>query len=143
MSIELVLIPLGIAAYAALKEHRRTDVCEGCRQTRITTTDLLVRGLRQLGATDIAIDGQVVTARTERGTLRFQLVEGLFLGRVDEASEEVTRQFLTDLDAAVGRVVQAEVVDEMRTRAAQLGLQLVGEEVADDGTVQLVFEEAE
>ncbi len=143
MSIELVLIPLGIAAYAALKKHRQADLCEGGKQTRITRTDLLVRGLGQLGATDIAIDGQVVTARTERGTLRFQLVEGLFLGRVDEASEEVTRQLLADLDAAVGRVVQAEMVDEMRTRAAQLGLQLVGEEVADDGTVQLVFEEAE
>jgi hypothetical protein len=42
-----------------------------------------------------------------------------------------------------GRLVQADKVDELRLRAAQLGLVLVGEEVADDGTVQLVFEEAE
>ena len=27
-----------IAAYTALKEYRRTDLCEGCKQTRITST---------------------------------------------------------------------------------------------------------
>lgn len=143
MSIEIILIPLGIAAYTAFKEHRRTDLCEGCKQTRITSTDLLVRVLEDLGATDIMVEHHIITARSPRGTLRFQQVDGVFLGRVDRGSEEETRLLLADVDSTVGRIVQAEKLDEMRTRAAQLGLILVGEELADDGTVQLVFEEAE
>jgi hypothetical protein len=143
MSIELLLIPVGLAAYAALKEHRRTDLCEGCKQTRVVQPELLVRALERLGATDIVIDGQVIAAQSVRGSLRFQLIEGLFLGRVDNGSEEETQRLLADLDSAVGEIVQSDKVEEMRTRAAQLGLRLVGEEVADDGTVQLIFEEAD
>lgn len=143
MSIELILIPLGIAAYAALKEQRRTDLCEGCKQTRVTEPGLLIRTLNQLGATDVVGEGDLIRARSAHGMVRFQLVEGIFLGRVDDGSEEETQLLIDNVNTAVGRILQAEKVEEMRTRAAQLGLRLVGEEVVDDGTVQLVFEEAE
>ena len=143
MSIEVLLIPIGIAAYTALKEHRRTDLCEGCRQTRITTSVLLVQALEQMGATEIVVDQHVVTAQMDKESLRFQMVEGVFLGRVDGGSEEETAATLARLDGEVGRIVQAAKVEEMRLRAAQLGLELVGEEVAEDGTVQMIFEEAE
>jgi hypothetical protein len=143
MSIELLLIPLGMAALSALKEHRRTDLCEGCRQTRLTDVTLVIRALQELGATHIVSDGNVVTARSPRGQLRLQLIQGIFLGRVDGGTEAENLQLASDVDEAAGRLVQADKVEEMRTRAAQLGLVLVGEDVADDGTVQLVFEEAE
>lgn len=143
MSIEVLLIPIGIAAYTALKEHRRTDLCEGCKQTRITAPELLVHVLEELGATGVVVEQHVVTARLGTGTLRFQMVEGVFLGRVDGGTEEQTSVLLAQVDTTVGRIVQAAKVEEMRVRAAQLGLVLVGEEIAEDGTVQMIFEEAE
>lgn len=142
MSIEVLLIPLGIAAYTALKEHRRTDLCEGCKQTRITSPDLLVLALQKIGATEVLVDEHVVTAHLGEGSLRFQMVEGVFLGRFDGGSEDETAALLARVDGAVGRIIQVAKVEEMRLRAAQLGLVLVGEEVAEDGTVQMVFEEA-
>lgn len=143
MSIEVLLIPLGIAAYSAYKERHRTDLCEGCRQTRITEPALLERTLISLGATEVVVgfDGLVVTGRLGQDVLHFQLISGAYLGRIDDATDEATEVFIAAVDAEVGRLVQADKVDEMRTRAAQLGLVLVGEEVAEDGTVQMVFEE--
>jgi hypothetical protein len=142
MSIEVILIPIGIAAYSALKEYRRSDLCEGCQQTRITEPALLVQALRDVGATQIEVDGQTLTAQSGHGQLRFQVVDGHILGRVDGGSVDETALMLGEIDAAVGRILQAQKVEEMRTRAAQLGLVLVGEELAEDGTVQMVFEEA-
>lgn len=141
MSIEVLLIPLGIAAYSALKEHRRSDLCEGCRQTRVTERSLLVDALTSLGASSVAHDGLTTTAEIDGRPVRFQLVEGVFLGRVDGGSDQQTDALVAMIDDAAGRLVQSAKVDEMRLRAAQLGLTLVGEEVADDGTVQLVFEQ--
>ncbi|QXC59907.1 hypothetical protein KSP35_16200 [Aquihabitans sp. G128] len=145
MSIEVILIPIGIAAYSAYKERHRTDLCEGCRQTRITDPALLERTLVSLGATGVVVDfeGLVVTGQLGQDVVRFQLIGGAYLGRIDDSTDEATEAFVSAVDAEVGRLVQADKVDEMRTRAAQLGLVLVGEEVAEDGTVQLVFEEVE
>ena len=58
-----LLIPaeIGMAALSALKEHRRTDLCEGCRQTRLTDVALLIRALQELGGTHIVSDGNVIT----------------------------------------------------------------------------------
>jgi hypothetical protein len=141
MSIEVLLIPLGIAAYSALKEHWRSDLCEGCRQTRVTERSLLVEALETLGATSIEHNGETITADIKGRSVRFQLVEGVYLGRVDSGADHETRALIATVNEAAGRVMQAAKVDEMRLRAAQLGLSLVGEEISEDGTVQLVFEQ--
>ena len=49
MSIEVILIPIGLAAYRMLKEYRRTDLCAGCKQTRVTEVALLCRALERIG----------------------------------------------------------------------------------------------
>jgi hypothetical protein len=165
VSIELVLIPVGIAVYAAIKERsiarsevsskpeetpldtagkerQHNDPSEGCLQSRITDAGLLGRALEQAGAQDFEWRGPVLVAQLGGRPIRFLQGSGVFVGRFDDGSEEESRALIASVDALAGRLVQADKIDEMRTRAAQLGLVLVGEELADDGTVQLVFEEA-
>ena len=69
------------------------------------------------------------------------MVDGIFVGRVDGAPEETTDAMLAEFDRSVGLITQQKSVEDLRARAAQLGLRVVGEDVADDGTIQLVFEE--
>lgn len=141
MSLEVLIIPLGIMAYRALREGRRSDLCENCRQTRITDHDLLLESLAKCGATNIKVRKGVVTALHEGRAIRFQMIEGEVVGRVDKASEVTTLEFIDQVERAAGRIVQARKVEEMRLRAAQLGLRLVGESVDADGSVELIFEE--
>lgn len=141
MSLEVLIIPLGIMAYRALREGRRSDLCENCRQTRVTDSDLLLKALARCGASDIKVNRGVVTALHRGRAVRFQVVEGEVVGRVDKASEAETLEFIDEIERAAGRIMQVTKVEEMRLRAAQLGLRLVGESVDAEGSVELVFEE--
>lgn len=139
MSVEVLLIPIGIAAFAAWRESRSTDLCEKCKTTRITDQRLLVEALMMIGASHLHVAEGRITGQTRYGPITFQRVGEVFLGRVDKADEQTTSAMLTELERAVGSVTQAKSVARIRERAAQLGLTLVTER-AQDGNVQLVFE---
>lgn len=142
MSIEILLIPAGIAAYAALKEHREAARLRGSLPLRVTDPELLIQALDQLGATDVAVDESTITASLEGEHLTVRGVDELLLLQVVDGTEEQTAALVEQVDQQVGQALQEAKVEEMRTRAAQLGLVLVGEVVAEDGTVQMIFEEA-
>jgi hypothetical protein len=140
MSLEVLLIPIGIAAIAALKEARSTDLCEKCKATRLEDRSLLLEALQALGATQILEQDGRVTATSRFGRLTFAQVGGIYLGRVDGA-EELTQGMLAELDKAVGAILQFRTVNSVREEAARMGLTLITQ-TAQDGTIQLVFEEA-
>jgi hypothetical protein len=140
MSVEFILIPLGIALVAAWREARSNDLCEKCRATAITNQRLLVDALHELDATDLVEEDDRVTATTAFGPVTFQKVGDVFLGRVDTASEEATATMLTGLQGAVGMVLQQRSAERLRARASELGLRLI-EDRAADGEIRLVFEE--
>jgi hypothetical protein len=141
VSLEVLLIPLGIAAYAAWRESSSTDLCEKCKSTRITDQALLVESVMSLGAVEvIEADGRV-TGRIAANTFTFQRIGEIYVGRIDGAAEDVTLDFLAHLEARVGKIVQAQNVETIRARANEMGMTLVSQ-TAEDGSVQLVFEEA-
>ncbi len=139
MSLELVLIPLGMAAYTAWKEGSSTALCEKCRTTRITDRELLLAALTRMGVTSAQGDDNRLFAMSRYGALTFQRIGEVFLGRVDGGAEEATLAMLTELEESAGLVVQERSVTQLRQRAQEMGLTLVTEK-AQDGTVQLVFE---
>lgn len=141
MSLEVLLIPIGIAAIAALREARSTDLCEKCRATRIVEVDVLHDVLPLVGATVTGMAPDRVTATSAWGNLTFQKVGEVFLGRVDDASEAVTSEMLVALDDGVGRVMQDRTARLVVERARALGFRLV-EERDVDGSLNYVFEEA-
>lgn len=141
MSLEVLLIPIGIAAIAALKEARSTDLCEKCKATRIVEVDVLHEALPLIGATVTDATADRVTAASRWGSLTFQKVGGLFLGRVDESPGSATNEMLAELDGIVGRVMQNRTAQSVIERARELGFHLV-ERHDEDGSLNYVFEEA-
>jgi len=141
MSLEVLLIPIGIAAFAAWRESQSTDLCEKCKTTRITDQGLLKEALVEIGATNLSEGDGRITGQSPYGRITFQRVGQVFLGRVDKADAGVTSSMLGQVEAAVGTITQIRSVDRIRQRAAELGLILLTE-TAENGTVQFVFEQA-
>lgn len=139
MSLEILLLPLGIAAVAAMRQARSTDLCEKCKPTRVTDQSLLVAALRAMGASNIQESKGRITANSHYGPVTFQQVGTLFLGRVDRA-ERKTPSMLAELDTHVGHIAQAVTVENVRRQATAMGMVLI-EQRSEDGTVQLVFEQ--
>lgn len=140
MSLEILLLPLGIAAVAAIKQARSSDVCAKCKTTRITDQSLLVTALREMRASNIQEIRGRVTATTSHGPVTFQQIDTIFLGRVDKA-ERKTPEMLAELDGHVGRITQMVTIANVRRQAEEMGMVLI-EERSEDGTVQLVFEQS-
>lgn len=145
MSIEVLLIPAGIAAYSAMhslvREARSEDLCEKCRATRVTDIEVARAALATMGAVITLTDTDRLQATSSWGELTFQKVGDVVLGRVDNADEPTTLAMLSEFDAAVGRVVQARTAQIVVERARALGFTLI-EKHEDDGTLNFVFEEA-
>lgn len=140
MSLEVLLIPLGIAAIAAIREARSTDLCEKCKTTRIKDQHLLHDALVAMGATRLSLGDGRITGESPHGRITFQRVGEVFLGRVDGSDQEATTNMLAALDMTVGTLLQQRTVDSLRTRAAEMGLTLITQ-TTDNGEVQLVFEQ--
>jgi hypothetical protein len=141
MSLEVLLIPLGIAAIAAIREARSTDLCEKCKTTRITDQQLLQDSLLAMGASDLSVAEGRITGNSPYGRITFQRIGDVFLGRVDSAPSEVTDNMLAALDISVGGLLQQRTIASLHARAAEMGMVLVSQTAAN-GEVQLVFEQA-
>jgi hypothetical protein len=145
MSVEVILIPLGIAAFGAIstlvKEARSNDLCEKCKATRVTDRSILLDALVRMGAVVRSDESDRVLADGPWGSLTFQRVGDVFLGRVDGDDEHATQSMLEELDANVGRVVQGRTAAQLVERAEALGLRLI-EHRDEDGELRYVFEAA-
>ncbi|MFJ4208547.1 hypothetical protein ACIPY2_08815 [Paenarthrobacter sp. NPDC089675] len=140
MSLEVLLIPLGIAAIAAIREAKSTDLCEKCKATRITDQQLLEDALVAMGATELSVAEGRVTGNSPYGRITFQRIGETFLGRVDN-DEQQTGNLLAALDLSVGALLQQRTIESLHARAAEMGMVLISQTNAN-GEVQLVFEEA-
>lgn len=141
MSLEVLLIPLGIAAIAAIREAGSTDLCEKCKTTRITDQQLLHEALLAIGATDLSVAEGRITGNSPYGRITFQRLGEVFLGRVDRAQDGTTSDMLAALDMSVGALLQERTISSLHARAAEMGMVLVSQTAAN-GEVQLVFEQA-
>ena len=141
MSLEVLLIPLGIAAIAAIREARSTDLCEKCKTTRIKDQQLLRDALLAMGATSLSVAEGRITGDSPYGRITFQRIGEVFLGRVDRADDHVTDYMLAALDMSVGALLQQRTIASLHARAAEMGMTLLSQTAAN-GEVQLVFEQA-
>lgn len=144
MSVEVLLIPLGIAAYGAVstwaQESRSVDLCEKCKATRIMQMPVLVEALTAMNVTITSQEEDRLIGTSQWGAVTFQKVGDLFLGRVDGNDEAATATMLAALDAQVGRIAQVRTAALAVERAKELGFRLI-EQRDDNGTLNYVFEE--
>lgn len=144
MSVEVLLVPFGIALIQAvisarktIQERQDTVVLE---PVRIVDTGLLGRALEQIGATDIVVEPDTVTARTAQGLVTFERVGQVLAGTVLDAPAEATIALAQAVDAAAGRLVQQRTAELAKERAEELGFKLI-QTTNDQGTINYVFEE--
>ena len=143
MSIEIVLIPVAIAAISAWKAKTSAD--EAGRQvvavgTRMRDERLLTQALADTGA-QVTSDRDSITAKwgNSEGTFTKD-AHGIwsvhFVGdpTLDEATSLVAR-----IDAAYGLRVQTEVLARLRERAPAAGMEVESETIEDDHSVTLVL----
>ena len=163
MSIEIVLLPLAIAAVSAWQAKREAD--EAGRQvvavgTRMKNERLLEAALADTGAAVSRVDTEIVAewSGTDRDRTVGDRTVGDRAGRegtrarfarspdgiwVIRLHGEVTPDEATDLarriDAAYGRRVQQEVLIRLRERAPEVGMTVESETVEDDDSVLLTL----
>jgi hypothetical protein len=142
MSIEILLIPIAIAAAGAIKARRENRQGERVLSvaTRARDEALLRRALDNYGCRNVLHDGRI-EATSDGRTLMFApsedgAFEAVFFGDVDE---EMARQFVDDLEHEYGRVVQADTYSRLVHEATNYGFSLEAEEIDADNTIVLTL----
>ena len=143
MSIEIVLLPLAIAAVSAWQAKRDAD--EAGRQvvsvgTRMRNEEILQAAIADSGAT-VTRDESGIVADWGSSQARFtRNVDGIWAVHLagDTDLDEATALVRT-IDAAYGRRVQQEVLSRLRQRAPEVGMTVESETVEDDESVTLTL----
>ncbi|MDR2256289.1 MAG: hypothetical protein LBE25_09870 [Arthrobacter sp.] len=143
MSIGALLIPLGMALASAvtsaltkIEEQGRTELTP----IRVVDEQLVAAALQRLGATNIAVAPDAVSATTATGVIRFERVGQVMAGVLVGAPPEVSARAVADVEASAGLLAQARTAELAKAQAAELGFTLI-EERNEQGTINYVFEE--
>lgn len=143
MSIELILLPMAVAAFSAWQAKSGAD--EAGRHfvavhTRMRDGRLLKAALADTGAT-IADQRDVIVAAWGETQGRFTRdQQGIWSVHFPgETRYEMATTLIAKVDAAYGLQVQHEVLARLRDRAPQAGMEIESESVENDHSVTLVL----
>lgn len=143
MSVEVLLVPLAFAAIKAWQANRSDTgdplVCQV--STRMRDVTLLSAALSDLGA-EVTCSEAELTARWPDLSAQFARgAEGIWTAHVSgtEVDEARALDLVTRIDAAYGRRVQAAVLERIRDRAKDAGLQVESEVRDAEENVTLVL----
>jgi hypothetical protein len=142
MSLEVVLIPLAIAAAGAIaaRKHSPSLSKSLCLETQVKDTALLERALRDYNCTT-RLEANQLHARYGNTQMIFApnqqgVFDAYIMGNV--AIEEA-QTFITDLHDQYKRLVQQQSYETLLQRAKARGLVLESEELQADNSVLLTF----
>lgn len=143
MSLEIVLVPLAIAAAGAWKARREEKANTPTIQvaSRMRHGGLLANSLTDLGLSVTHGPDEEISASQQGKVVAFHRnTEDLWVATFDGSwSEADAMQLLTSLDAAYGRQVQKDVIAKIHERAPAAGMQVTSQEVDDEETVTLTL----
>lgn len=139
MSLEILLLPAGMAAAAAIRQAMDSSLCEGCKATSIGDIGILLSVLERVGAsvgesTDDRVEGSI-----SGNNFVFQKMGNAFLGKTLSQSAMTTEELIAIVQAEAGAVFQELTVQKVREQAHSLGLTLITE-AQQDGEIRMVFE---
>jgi hypothetical protein len=139
VSLEILLLPAGMAAVAAIRQARDSSLCEGCKATNIAGKSILLSALARLGAVITAETEDRVEGKLAGNNFVFQKMGDAFLGKTLSESEMTTEELLSKVQEEAGFVFQEMTVQKVREQANALGLTLVTE-AQQNGEIRMVFE---
>lgn len=162
MSVSLILIPTalaialatggaGAAGVVALGADEKGAASPGAPaqevrvQTRMKDPMLLSTALGDLGAVQVEVSGDRLTALVEGLSLEMARGEdGVWAAHIAgtdgrDADRAEAQELIARLDAAYARRVQGEIAERIRSRAGDAGFDLVSETREDDDSVTMVL----
>ncbi len=142
MSLEIILVPLAIAAYGSWKARSMERDNVLLVETRLKDSALLAQALQAMGGTSVEVDGGVVQAVLGIRKISFRAdSNGVLIAHVDTKDQEEAISLLLEVDKQYGLQVQTAVVERVKQRANGLGMNLVSQIKSEDGSINIVLEE--
>lgn len=144
MSLEIVLIPLAIAAVSAYKASQVNDESTGQVninvQTRMKNQEMLIEALRVLGLSASFTDNLLRVGNSEIEFLMRKNENDIWTAQFEnDVSEEAATSLLISLDKEYGKLVQATVLQRIKERASVNGMNLQSEIFNRDNSVTLTL----
>ena len=144
MSLEIVLIPLAIAAVSAYKASQVNDESTGQVninvQTRMKNQEMLIEALRVLGLSASVTDNLLRVGNSEIEFLMRKNDNDIWTAQFEnDVSEEAATSLLISLDKEYGKLVQATVLQRIKERASVNGMNLQSETFNRDNSVTLTL----
>jgi hypothetical protein len=144
VSLEIVLIPLAIAAVSAYKASQVNDESTGQVninvQTRMKNQEMLIEALRVLGLSASFTDNLLRVGNSEIEFLMRKNENDIWTAQFEnDVSEEAATSLLISLDKEYGKLVQATVLQRIKERASVNGMNLQSEIFNRDNSVTLTL----
>jgi hypothetical protein len=140
MSVEVLLVPAALAAFAAWKAREEVEATSTVAvQTRLRDRELLVRSLRDLDAT-VTVDEDGVLAGS--GDLRLHFAvndEGIAVAHVIAGSPDEATRLIYAVDEQYAAHVQVALYERLKARAGRMGLSIESEQVGADNSLTLIL----
>ena len=142
MSLEIILVPLAIAAYGSWKARSMEKDNVLMVETRLKDSALLAMAIQAMGGTSVEVDGGVVQAVVGNRKVSFRSdSSGILTAHVDTKNQDEATALLLEVDKQYGIQVQAAVVDRVKQRAGGLGMNFVSQVTSEDGSINIILEE--
>lgn len=145
MSLEVLLIPLAIAAWSASREvidrkRETSDVFRLTHPTRIKSLPLLMEVLQSRPGS-LESDGDTVTQANDLGEFLWnRQPDGTWAVSISSDGDvEPLMEYVSDVYPRYGKLVQAEVARRIEARAEALGLRIDSRATADDDSINYVI----
>ena len=142
MSLEIILVPLAIAAYGSWKARSMEKDNVLLVETRLKDSALLTMALHAMGGTSVEVDGGVVRAVLGNRKVSFRSdSSGVLTAHVDTKDQDEAISLLLEVDKQYGIQVQAAVIERVKQRAGGLGMNIVSQITSEDGSINIILEE--
>lgn len=142
MSLEIILVPLAIAAYGSWKARSMEKDNVLMVETRLKDSALLAMAIQAMGGTSVEVDGGVVLAVVGNRKVSFRSdSSGVLTAHVDTKNQDEATSLLLEVDKQYGIQVQAAVVERVKQRAGGLGMNFVSQVTSEDGSINIILEE--
>ena len=141
MSLEIVLIPAAMAAYAAWQARAEAGAHTCLVETRWRHAELLVQALHDIGAESVSSTSDSTSANIDWiPTVFIRGVDGIMTAHFprDSNVDDVTA-IVNRVDAAYTRRVQDAVYRRIRQRVTELGYEVDSEIIDEDDTITLTI----
>ncbi len=141
LSIELLLVPIGIATISSIKAFANQKNDSFIIPTIMKKEDLLQKSIEQYGCKVTKLTEQNYQTTIEDLQIYFQLTEQGYFEAIfnNSVDTQAAMEFIENLQTEYKYLIQQETYQHLLKQAAEHGLHLESEIMQEDRTIVLTF----